>query len=119
MNILQKATVLTVSAIALSLTGLSAQAGPMSGSGSYKASGSAKVSGNAVKLGSNFRFSGGPDVYVAVKRKGKKMRLIGKLRKNSGAQSYKLPSGTKKADVEKILLWCKRYNVQMGSANPN
>ncbi len=115
----KQVAIFTSAAIVLAFAGLSANAGPMSGAGNYKASGNARVSGNSVKLGSDFRFSGGPDVYVAVKSKGQKMKLLGKLRKNRGAQSYKLPVGTQKADVEKILLWCKRYNVQMGSANPN
>ena len=94
-----------------------AQAGSLRGQTGHSASGTAKVSGSSVKFSSNFRFDGGPDVYVAVSRPGKKIKLLGKLRKNSGSQSYRLPSGVKKSDVSRIVLWCKRYGVAMGSAS--
>ena len=93
------------------------QAGSLRGQGGHRASGTANVSGSSVKLGSNFKFDGGPDVYVAVSRPGQKIRLIGKLRKNSGAQAYRLPSGVKKGDVNRVVLWCKRYGVALGSAS--
>jgi len=119
MKILQKLVVITATSLIIGGSVLSAQAGPLQGTSKYKASGTASVVGNSVKLGSNFRFSGGPDVYVAVKKKGKKVKLLGKLRKNSGAQSYKLPAGAKKNDFDQIILFCKRYNITMGTASIN
>ncbi len=97
----------------------SAEAGKLRGKSGHKASGNANVVGSTVKLGSNFRFDGGPDVFVAVKENGKKLKLIGKLRRNSGAQSYSLPAGTNKSEVKKILLWCRKFNAVLGTANTN
>ena len=97
----------------------SAHAGKMRGGSGHKASGNANLVGSKVKLGSNFRFDGGPDVYVAVKKKGQKLKLVGKLRKNSGSQSYGLPTGSNKSDFDRILLWCKKYKVILGSASAN
>ncbi len=108
---------LFLSAVALPVTTIPASAGNLVGHGGHKASGSARVVGSSVKLGSNFRFDGGPDVYVAIKGKNNKLKLLGKLRKNSGAQSYRLPKGSKGADISKVHLWCKQYSVSLGSAS--
>ncbi|HFC04356.1 MAG TPA: hypothetical protein ENJ55_01505 [Rhizobiales bacterium] len=113
------AALVTTAAIFLASSLTTANAGPITGNNGHKASGTARLSGSSVKLGSDFRFDGGPDVYVAVRKKGQKVKLISKLKTNSGAQSYKLPTGSKKKDVDQILLWCKRYNVPLGSASPN
>ncbi len=91
-------------------------AGPLSGVNGHSASGSATIDAGKVELGSDFRFDGGPDVYVAVKN-GDKIQLLGKLRANDGAQSYALPAGGDEAD--EILLYCKQYNVTLGKASAN
>ncbi|PCH74798.1 MAG: hypothetical protein COC12_03180 [Rhodobacteraceae bacterium] len=89
---------------------------PMRGVNGHSASGSATIASGQVELGSDFRFDGGPDVYVAVKQGGK-IQLLGKLRDNSGAQSYALPAGGDGPD--EILLFCKQYNVTLGKAAVN
>ncbi len=88
-------------------------AAPLKGVNGHVASGSAAIAGDKVELGSDFRFDGGPDVYVAVKR-GQEIQLLGKLRANSGAQSYSLSGG---GDVDEILLFCKQFNVTLGKAS--
>jgi len=119
MNFFRKTTTIAATIIVAASFVSSAYAGAMRGASGHKASGTARVSGNSVKLSSNFRFDGGPDVYVAIKKRGSKVKLISKLRKNSGAQNYTLPKGSKKSDVDQILLWCKKYNVPLGTATPN
>lgn len=109
----------TVSALALAVlmlgeSAMTAGAGPMSGANGHKASGSATIKAGQVELGEDFWFDGGPDVYVAI-RSGSEMQLLGKLRQNTGAQSYALPSGVSGSD--EILLWCKKYNVTLGKAS--
>ncbi len=90
-------------------------AGPMQGINGHQAAGSATISGGKVMLSDDFRFDGGPDVYVTVK-KGNKLFLLGKLKSNSGAQSYSLPAGDDGAGVADILLYCKQYKVVLGKA---
>jgi len=108
-------TSLAAAGVILLASGLSAQAGSLKGDNGHVASGNASLSGNMVKLESNFKFDGGPDVYVAVKKRGKKLKLLGVLRKNSGAQSYKLTADSKGADT--VVLWCKKYGVSLGQAS--
>ena len=117
MNALIKFTAATATAFFFATVALPASAGNLVGHNGHKASGSARVVGNSVKLGSSFRFDGGPDVYVAVRNKSHKRILISKLRKNSGAQNYRLPKGMKATDVSRVVLWCKRYSVPLGSAS--
>jgi len=93
-------------------------AAPLSSSkDGYTASGSAKLKAGKVVLGSNFKFSGGPDVYVAVKSGGE-LVVIEKLRENSGGQTYALPASFD-GDVDEIILWCKKFNVELGKATMN
>lgn len=93
--------------------GTAVLAGPMRGANGHTASGSARIDAGKVELGSDFRFDGGPDVYVAVKTDGK-IQLLAKLRANDGAQSYSLPAES--GGVDEILLFCKQYNVTLGTA---
>jgi len=110
---------LAAAALMFTLSALPASAGPLSAvKGGYTASGSATISSGKVKLGSDFQFSGGPDVYVAVQQDGE-IKLLGKLKSNSGAQSYKLPSGDDGSGAQEILLYCKKFSVTLGSAPIN
>ncbi len=90
-------------------------AGPMRGVNGHTASGSATVGTGQVELGSDFKFDGGPDVYVALKQGGE-LVLLGKLQANAGAQTYALPSGNTGSGADQILLWCKQYSVTLGRA---
>jgi len=78
----------------------------------------ATITANRVELGADFVFDGGPDVYVAVKKAGK-LYLLGRLKANSGAQTYSLPSNGVAIGADEILLWCKQYNVTLGKASAN
>lgn len=97
---------------------LPAFAGALKGANGHTASGSAIINNAKVELGSDFVFDGGPDVYVAVRKDGK-IHLLGKLRDNSGAQAYSLPTGFSLGGNEEILLFCKQYNVTLGKASAN
>jgi len=112
LSIISAATALFV------MAALPSFAAPLSSSkDGYTASGSAKLKEGKVELGSNFEFSGGPDVYVALKS-GNEVKLLGKLRKNSGAQTYKIPAKYD-GEVDEIVLWCKKFNVELGKAAVN
>ena len=102
----------------LPLAVLAVSAGPMKGANGHTASGSATINNNQVELGADFVFDGGPDVYVAVRKDGK-VHLLEKLRDNSGAQAYSLPTGLSLGGNDEILLFCKQYNVTLGKASAN
>jgi len=80
--------------------------------------GSATLSETTIRLGSNFKSSDGPDLYVYLGNS-KPTRQIGKLRRTSGAQSYKLPSGVDASKYRNVFIHCKRYNHIFGRAKVN
>ena len=77
--------------------------------------GTATVSSKSVKLSSNFRSSSGPDLYVYLGNK-RPSRIIARLRKLSGGQTYALPKGIDLSKYSAIFIHCKRYNHTYGRA---
>ncbi len=107
-----------IAALGLAMATTPLSAGTIKGANGHIASGSASITAGQVEFGADFVFDGGPDVYVAVK-KANKLHLLGKLRENSGAQSYRLPSNGAADGADQIILWCKQYNVTLGRASAN
>ena len=118
MEIFSRSAMAAVALTLFTMAGAPVFAGPMLGVNGYKASGSAAIKAGKVELSSDFWFAGGPDVYVALKQ-GDQIQLLGKLRENSGAQSYALPAGSTGEEADEILLWCKKFNVTLGTAAIN
>lgn len=70
-----------------------------------------------VSLAEDFRFDGAPDPKVALGRDGfDPATLLGALKSDSGAQSYRIPDGIDPAAYNEIWIWCEQFNVPLGSA---
>jgi hypothetical protein len=76
----------------------------------YKVSGKATVKGTKLTL-SGFNTTDGPDLYVYVGN-GSPSKRIGKLKANSGNQSYTVPAG----NFSSVFIHCKRFNSTFGQA---
>jgi len=73
-----------------------------------------------VELQSDFEFDGAPDPKVALGRDGyDPATLLGKLGRNSGAQSYEVPAGMNIDGVNEVWIWCEKFNVPLGVATLN
>ncbi len=115
----QFATGLLASASIVPLTAVPASAADKSGNFTshkrYKVRGKATLSSSGgkstVKL-SGFRTTPGPDLYVYVGN-GSPSKLVGKLKANSGSQSYSLSGSGKYSTVH---IHCKRFNSTFGTA---
>ena len=72
---------------------------------------------NALRL-ENFRSTNGPGLYVylSVDDGASDFVSLGKLKANSGNQSYDIPSDTDLAKYNKVLIWCEPFGVLFGSA---
>lgn len=90
----------------------------------HKASGKVEVvtanGKSQLRLGNDFSMERGPDVYVvlspaAAMAKSGTTRL-GKVKRFSGAQTFDIPAGTDLSAATHVVLWCKKYNVLMGTA---
>ena len=75
---------------------------------------------NYVSLAEDFRFDGAPDPKVALGRNGyDPATLLGPLKSDTGAQSYRIPDSIDPAAYNEIWIWCEQFNVPLGSAKLN
>ena len=99
--------------------------GTFGGANSHTVSGSytivANAGGQAVQLGADFSLDNAPDPYVVLSPSGKgadpEALNLGVLRKLKGMQLYAIPSGTDLSKYTQVLIWCKKFNVTLGSAH--
>ncbi|MEP6689314.1 MAG: DM13 domain-containing protein [Gemmatimonadales bacterium] len=99
--------------------------GMIGGAEGHKAGGAFEITTangkSQVKLGDDFTVEKGPDVYVLLSRSEKGgpngTVNLGKLQKFGGAQAYAVPAGTDLSEFSHLVLWCKKYNVTMGTAS--
>lgn len=88
---------------------------------SYAVGGSAELvkegDGYVVKLSDDFSFANAPDPKIALGRDGyDKNTLMGLLKSNKGASSYKVPAGINAEQYNEIWIWCEQYNVPLAVA---
>ena len=83
----------------------------------HVAKGSVMVSEQHVRL-ENFEVTNGPDLYVYLVGADQETAegiSLGKLKGNVGNQNYDIPNDKATAGM-KIVIWCKQFNVDFGSA---
>ena len=91
-----------------------AKSGRFASTGKYSVSGTVKVDDSGKITLSGFKSSRGPDVYVYVGNGSAKTR-VAKLKRFSGAQSYKIsPALAKK--ISTVHIYCKRFSSNFGTA---
>jgi hypothetical protein len=98
--------------------------GTFSGAEGHRAKGSFEITTTSgttrVALGDDFSVQRGPDVYVVLSPGPKVPKQgalnLGKLARFSGAQSYQIPAGTDLAAYTHVVIWCRKYDVAMGTA---
>lgn len=78
--------------------------------------GTVSVSNGKIKLSSGFRSSSGPDLYVYLGNS-KPTKIVARLRRLSGTQTYSLPNGVSADNYSAIFIHCKRYNHTFGKAS--
>ena len=100
--------------VATSTAYAASKSGSFRSSGKYKVSGKVTVSsGGKISL-SGFKTSPGPDLYIYVGN-GSPSRLVAKLKRNSGSQSYSIPASLV-GKISTVHVHCKRYNHLFGTA---
>jgi len=101
--------------IPATLLGANAASGSFVGVEGESVRGTATVTAKTVKLSSNFRSTSGPDLYVYLGNK-RPSKIIARLRKLSGSQTYALPKGVDLSKYSAVYIHCKRYNHTYGKA---
>lgn len=67
----------------------------------------------------NFEATNGPDLYVYLAKSGGKTSegiRLEKLKGNVGDQNYLLPAGVDLTEYDKVVIWCKAFDVDFGYA---
>jgi hypothetical protein len=59
-----------------------------------------------------------PDGYVYLTKNADRMHGVelGMLKQFSGTVSFDLPAGVKPDDYDSVVIWCKKFNVEIGRA---
>jgi hypothetical protein len=59
-----------------------------------------------------------PDGYVYLTKNADRMHgvALGKLKQFSGTVSFDLPAGVMAEDYDSVVIWCKKFNVEIGRA---
>lgn len=74
--------------------------------------------GVEVRLSSDFNFDGAPDPWLGFGKGGKydTATTFTKLRQNTGAQVYTVPSNIDPSKYDEVYVWCKRFAVSLAVA---
>ncbi|NBI30392.1 DM13 domain-containing protein [Chengkuizengella marina] len=67
----------------------------------------------------NFEATNGPDLYVYLAKSGEETSdgiRLEKLKGNVGDQNYLLPAGVDLTEYDKVVIWCKAFDVDFGYA---
>ncbi|MFS1512266.1 DM13 domain-containing protein [Chengkuizengella sp. SCS-71B] len=67
----------------------------------------------------NFEATNGPDLYVYLAKSGEETSdgiRLEKLKGNVGDQNYLLPEGVDLSEYDKVVIWCKAFDVDFGYA---
>jgi hypothetical protein len=94
----------------------------LSGSDGHHASGKVSFSmgmnNKQVLTLSDIKVDKVPDGYVYLTKNGDRMHGVelGMLKQFSGTVSFELPAGVNPDDYDSVVIWCKKFNVEIGRA---
>jgi hypothetical protein len=101
------------------------KSGTFTGAKGHTASGGFTISGTGkdrkLEFSDSFRADKAPDSYVILAKGGMGdapgSLELGKLKKDSGAQSYKIPESADLAQFTSVVIWSKGHHMAVGQAS--
>lgn len=92
--------------------------GMLAGAGGHGADGSVDLKGHSLTL-SNIDVDKVPDgrVYLANNAKYESGVELGTLKQFSGTVKYSIPENVNPDDYNSVLIWCKKFSVEIGHAD--
>lgn len=111
----------------LGLTAFTASNSAYAASGTFKGASNHITTGTAsiekrnggwvLVIGSDFTFDGAPDPKWAFGNNGvDKKTIFTKLKKNKGAQTYRIPASIDPTKYKQVILYCEKFSVPLGVA---
>jgi Electron transfer DM13 len=74
----------------------------------------------SLQLDTDFVLDGAPDPYIVLSAdemgSGAKTLNLGALERQKGTSTFDIPAGTDLARYSRVLVWCKKFNVTLGTA---
>jgi len=72
----------------------------------------------AVRFSKDLLFDRVPDAWLAFGKNGKFLAstYVASIKRNSGAQTIKIPAQYANGKFDTLFIWCRRFNVGIGSA---
>ena len=72
----------------------------------------------AVRFSKNLLFDRVPDAWLAFGKGGRFLAstYVTSIKRNSGAQTIKIPAKYASGEYDTLFIWCRRFNVGIGSA---
>ena len=94
------------------------KSGTFKGDSGHVTTGGVTVDNGVIKLQGNFDFDGAPDPRIGLGKNGKFVAGtdFAVLKKNKGAQTYKIPANLKDSGFDTIYVWCRKFSVPLGHA---
>ena len=94
--------------------------GMLTGAGGHNAEGSVNLEGHTLIL-SDLTVDKVPDgrVYLTTDADFTSGVELGRLTQFSGSVNYSIPDGVNPDDYNSVLIWCKKFSVEIGHANLN
>ena len=76
---------------------------------------------STITMASNFTFDGAPDPQIGFGKDGTFIpaTTVGKLKSDTGAQSYIVPASINPDDFNEVYVFCVKFNVPLGIAKLN
>ncbi len=97
-----------------------ASTGTFSGANDHITTGEVNIvktdNGYNIVLGADFSLDGAPEPSVAIGKDGEFLLDLAPLKSITGEQTYALPASVDLADFDEIFIWCKKFDVSLGSA---
>ena len=87
------------------------------GANGYNVSGTAELDDAELVFADNFRTQSGPGLYVYLSNSSNGVGggvELGKVKANSGEQSYEIPEGVLSSDFRYVIIYCKPFGVPFG-----
>lgn len=123
MNIKFLSTLIALPLLIVSLQVLSGETGStgsFSGANDHVTTGEVRIvktdAGLSVVLSADFSLDGAPDPKVGLGKNGEYLTELAHLKSLNGEQTYLIPASTKMSDFDEVFIWCKKFNVSLGSA---
>lgn len=115
---LVSSSVVAFSLLAPAVAFAAGRKGKFKGDNNHVVTGGVTVKDGKIILANDFVFDGAPDPRIGLGKRGKysKNTDFAVLKKDTGSQTYKVPASINVDDYDTVIVWCRKFSVQLAHA---